>query len=197
MMLRDRGAHRLGAEARRDLLQPPHAELRRADLRAQVAEEGRRAVVHRHHVLDVAPLLAALVDLDRREADALGPDVGRVHVVAARARRRRCRRGGTGSTRSARTRRRGRRARTRCSRAGDRRRGTGRWRPARRRRRGPSAPKNSTAKRTGRVDDSMNCGMPTDSAASCPRPSRIVALRSFDWFRIGVVAVRLTCVAIS
>jgi hypothetical protein len=43
----------------------------------------------------------------------------------------------------------------------------------------------------------MNCGMPTESAASCPVASRIVALRSFDWFRIGVVAVRLTCVAIS
>jgi hypothetical protein len=28
-------------------------------------------------------------------------------------------------------------------------------------------------------------------------PSRIVAFRSFDWFRMGVVAVRLTCVAIS
>jgi hypothetical protein len=43
----------------------------------------------------------------------------------------------------------------------------------------------------------MNCGMPTESAASCPVASRIVAFRSFDWFRIGVVAVRLTCVAIS
>jgi hypothetical protein len=43
----------------------------------------------------------------------------------------------------------------------------------------------------------MNCGMPTLRAASAPRPSRMVALRSFDWFRIGVVAVRLTCVAIS
>jgi hypothetical protein len=61
----------------------------------------------------------------------------------------------------------------------------------------PSGPKNSTAKRTGSVDDSMNCGMPTESAASCPVASRIVAFRSFDWFRIGVVAVRLTCVAIS
>jgi len=35
----------------------------------------------------------------------------------------------------------------------------------------------------------MNCGMPTESAASCPWASRIVALRSFDWFRIGVVAL--------
>ena len=43
----------------------------------------------------------------------------------------------------------------------------------------------------------MNCGMPTDSAASRPLPSRIVALRSLLWFRIGVVAVRDTYVAIS
>ena len=43
----------------------------------------------------------------------------------------------------------------------------------------------------------MNCGMPTLSAARAPEASRMVALRSFDWFRIGVVAVRLTCVAIS
>jgi hypothetical protein len=43
----------------------------------------------------------------------------------------------------------------------------------------------------------MNCGIPTDSAARQPRASRIVALRSFDWLRIGVVAVRETCVALS
>ena len=43
----------------------------------------------------------------------------------------------------------------------------------------------------------MNCGMPTESAARRPWPSRIVALRSFDWLRIGVVAVRDTYVAIS
>ena len=44
---------------------------------------------------------------------------------------------------------------------------------------------------------SMNCGMPTDSAARRPCPSRIVALRSLLWLRIGVVAVRDTNVAIS
>ena len=38
----------------------------------------------------------------------------------------------------------------------------------------------------------MNCGMPTESAASRPCASRIVALRSLLWFRIGVVAVRDT-----
>ena len=43
----------------------------------------------------------------------------------------------------------------------------------------------------------MNCGIPTDSAASRPRPSRMVALRSLLWLRIGVVAVRDTKVAIS
>ena len=43
----------------------------------------------------------------------------------------------------------------------------------------------------------MNCGMPTLSAASRPLASRMVALRSLLWFRIGVVAVSETCVAIS
>ena len=43
----------------------------------------------------------------------------------------------------------------------------------------------------------MNWGMPTDSAASLPLWSRMVALRSFDWLRIGVVAVLDTYVAIS
>jgi hypothetical protein len=37
----------LDAEALADLLQPPDTELRRADLCAQVAEEGRRPVVRR------------------------------------------------------------------------------------------------------------------------------------------------------
>ena len=63
---------------------------------------------------------------------------------------------------------------------------------------GYSSPsRNSRQKRTGSVDDNMNWGMPTESAASRPELSRIVALRSFDWFRIGVVAVRETNVAIS
>jgi hypothetical protein len=43
----------------------------------------------------------------------------------------------------------------------------------------------------------MNWGMPTDRAASRPRQSNTVALRSLLWFRIGVVAVRDTYVAIS
>jgi hypothetical protein len=43
----------------------------------------------------------------------------------------------------------------------------------------------------------MNCGIPTLRAARHPEASRMVALRSFDWFRMGVVAVRLTWVAIS
>src|SRR5205807_8201427 len=43
----------------------------------------------------------------------------------------------------------------------------------------------------------MNWGTPTSRAASRPCSSRIVALRSFDWLRIGVVAVSDTCVAIS
>ena len=58
---------------------------------------------------------------------------------------------------------------------------------------GYSSPaKNSAANRTGSVEDSMNCGMPTDSAARWPVASRMVALRSLDWLRIGVVAVRDT-----
>src|SRR5260370_8039815 len=43
----------------------------------------------------------------------------------------------------------------------------------------------------------MNCGIPTDRAPSRPCASRMVALRSLLWFRIGVVAVRDTYVAIS
>src|SRR6516164_1140635 len=39
--------------------------------------------------------------------------------------------------------------------------------------------------------------MPTLSAASRPLPSRMVALRSLDWLRMGVVAVRDTYMAIS
>ena len=38
----------------------------------------------------------------------------------------------------------------------------------------------------------MNWGMPTDRAARRPVASMMVALRSFDWLRIGVVAVRDT-----
>src|ERR1700736_6137712 len=60
-----------------------------------------------------------------------------------------------------------------------------------------SSPKNSRANEIGNVADSMNCGMPTDSAARRPCQSWIVALRSLDWLRIGVVAVRETNVAIS
>src|ERR1700693_1424307 len=43
----------------------------------------------------------------------------------------------------------------------------------------------------------MHCGIPTDNAARRPWPSRMVALRSLLWFKIGVVAVRDTYVAIS
>src|ERR1700722_17792498 len=43
----------------------------------------------------------------------------------------------------------------------------------------------------------MNWGMPTLRAARRPLPSRMVALRSLDWFKMGVVAVRLTYIAIS
>ena len=45
--------------------------------------------------------------------------------------------------------------------------------------RAPSA-QMSSAKRTGSIEDSMACGMSTESPASRPLASRIVALRSFD-----------------
>jgi hypothetical protein len=79
-----RGADGLGAIAATDLLEAARADLGGADLRAEVAEKGRRAVVRREHVRDVLPLDAPLEHLDRGEAHALGPDVGRVDVVAAR-----------------------------------------------------------------------------------------------------------------
>ena len=55
-----------------------------------------------------------------------------------------------------------------------------------------SSPKNSAANRTGSDEQSMNCGMPTDTAQIRPLRSSSVALRSLLWFRIGVVAVRET-----
>jgi hypothetical protein len=58
-----------------------------------------------------------------------------------------------------------------------------------------SPAKNSAANRTGSVEESMNCGIPTDRAASLPVASRMVALRSFDWFRIGVVAGEVSATA--
>jgi hypothetical protein len=60
------------------------------------------------------------------------------------------------------------------------------------RRPGGAADREGVAKRTGSVELSMNCGMPTESAVRRPCPSRMVALRSLLWFRMGVVAVRDT-----
>src|SRR5207253_3782169 len=68
----------LGPMAREHLLQAPDAELRSAHLRAEVTQEGGRAVVHPHEVREVAPLDPARVELERREAHPLRPDVGRV-----------------------------------------------------------------------------------------------------------------------
>ena len=82
--LLDRAPDRRGAVARQHLLQPPDAELRRTHLRAQIAHEGRRAVVDAHEVGEVAPLAPALVELEGRETHPLRPDVGRVGVVPAR-----------------------------------------------------------------------------------------------------------------
>src|SRR5580698_2711623 len=60
-----------------------------------------------------------------------------------------------------------------------------------------SSPKKSMLNWTGSVELSMNWGMPTERADRRPLQSRIVALRSLLWLRIGVVAVRETNVAIS
>jgi hypothetical protein len=79
-----RAAHRVDAVAGDDLLEAAHTELGGADLGAQIAHEGRRAVVHLHEVRNVFALDAALEDLHRREAHAFGPDVHRIDVVPAR-----------------------------------------------------------------------------------------------------------------
>ena len=79
----DRGAHRLGAVLLHDLGEPLDAEPRRADLRAQVADEPFEPVVGAHREHDVAPLPARLDDLQQRVARALRPDVLGEDVVAA------------------------------------------------------------------------------------------------------------------
>ena len=116
--------------------EPARAELGRADLRAQVAEEGGRAVVGREQV---HPRRAA--GRPGRRPSPRGSARPRPRCRPRRrcsrpACRRRCRRGGTGSRRSAAPRRPPRPARTRCSRAGGRRRDRGRSRRARRLRAG-------------------------------------------------------------
>ena len=58
-------------------------ELRGADLRAQVTDERRGAVVRLQRVQDVAPFDAAVDDLHGRPAHTFAPQVGGGHVVPA------------------------------------------------------------------------------------------------------------------
>ena len=85
----DREVHglldRLDAVALDDLGQARGAVLGRADLGADVADEPRQPHIGRHRVEEVAAFLPLVDDLDSRPADALGPDLGRVDVVAAGA----------------------------------------------------------------------------------------------------------------
>ena len=71
------------AEALDELLAALRAELRRTDLRAQVALIGRNAVVRLEQIHDVFALDAGVDELHRGAAEALRPDVHRVRRVAA------------------------------------------------------------------------------------------------------------------
>ena len=73
----------LGAVAVDDLGEVLHAELCGADLRVQVADVARDAVVGLECVQHVAPFDAAVDHLHDRPAHALAPDVGGGDVVAA------------------------------------------------------------------------------------------------------------------
>ena len=73
----------LGVVALDDLAEAAHAELRGTDLRVQVADVARDAVVGLQRVEHVAALDAAVDDLHDRPAHAFAPDVGGGDVVAA------------------------------------------------------------------------------------------------------------------
>ena len=80
----DRGAHGLDAVLVAELAAPPGAELRGADLRAEVALVRRRAVVRLEQVEHVAALPPLLHQLRCGAPEPLGPDVHGVGRVAAR-----------------------------------------------------------------------------------------------------------------
>ncbi len=161
-----------------------------------IADERRRTVVHAHQIRDVLSFLAAFVDLHRREAHALSPDVAGVGVVAAAHAA-----VGVGVM---------------ALDAGDEHQlavvEDGREdvvvRPM------PAAmiriigdehvavveavrskELQREAYRQRRAEHELRDADTEDGGH--PEASRMVALRSFDWLRIGVVAVKLTCVAIS
>ena len=80
----DRGMRRCRAELGEQLREPPLADPRRADHRREVAAEvARMAHVEHDHLVDVVAPLAAVVELQRRNADAFLPDLGRAGVVGA------------------------------------------------------------------------------------------------------------------
>ena len=154
-------------------------------------------LLHLHEVRDVPALDALLEDLHRREAHALGPDVLRVDVVAARHAA-----AGVGVVAldggdqhhlaGVEDRREdvvvGQVAAAVVGIVGDQ-------HVALEQAVGAEELERE-AHRQRRAEHELR-DADADSAARAPRASRMVALRSFDWLRIGVVAVRLTCVAIS
>ncbi len=88
----DRGVRRLPAEFVRQRQKAPLADMRRADHRREVAAEiARVADIGRDHLHHVAPDLAAVVELQGRDAEAFLPDVGRRRRCRRRASRRRYR----------------------------------------------------------------------------------------------------------
>ena len=88
----DRGLRHLPAELRGQRQKAPLADMGRADHRRQIAAEiARVAHIGRDHLHHVAAQLAAVVELQRRDADAFLPDLGRARRCRRRASRRRCR----------------------------------------------------------------------------------------------------------
>ena len=80
----DRGVRRLPAELAGERQHAPLPDMRRADHRREVAAEiVRMAHVGRQHLQHVAPHHAAVVEPQRRDADALLPDLGGAGVVGA------------------------------------------------------------------------------------------------------------------
>ena len=80
----DRGMGDRRAELREQRLQPPLADPGGADHRCEVAPElARMADVQDDHLEHVGAQAAFLVELERRDADALLPDLGGARVVGA------------------------------------------------------------------------------------------------------------------
>jgi hypothetical protein len=72
------------AERRRQRQQSPLTEMRRADHRGEIAAEvARVADIGRDHLEEIAAHLAAVIELELRDADPLLPDIGRRRVVGA------------------------------------------------------------------------------------------------------------------